>query len=170
MTRQTQSLLGARRTTLGLYLSAREAAHFLDTHEPEPLLIDVRTPGEYVYVGHPPLAINIPWLLQLDRWDDVNQCQQMELNPVFVEAVEDRASRDTTLLLLCRSGIRSAASANRLAEAGFTMCYNVTDGFEGDPLDDPEHPQYGQRVVDGWKNSGLLWTTSLIPGQFWTGQ
>jgi hypothetical protein len=37
--------------------------------------------------------------------------------------------------------------------------YTVVDGFEGDPL--TEGPGKGLRVVNGWRNAGLPWTTRL---------
>ena len=42
-----------------------------------------------------------------------------------------------TLLMICRSGGRSALAVNALAKAGFTNVYNVIDGTEGDKVDEP---------------------------------
>ena len=60
---------------------------------------------------------------------------------------------------MCRSGDRSAAAANQLAEAGFTAVYSVVDGFEGDVAKDG--PTAGLRTVNGWKNKGLPWGYKL---------
>jgi rhodanese-related sulfurtransferase len=59
---------------------------------------------------------------------------------------------------MCRSGGRSAMAVNLLAQAGFKNVYNITDGMEGDAVKDPASVFMGQRLVNGWKNSGLPWT------------
>ena len=63
------------------------------------------------------------------------------------------------VILICRSGDRSARAADLLANAGYTQVYSITDGFEGDAAKDG--PQAGQRIVNGWKNAGLPWTYKL---------
>jgi rhodanese-related sulfurtransferase len=52
-------------------------------------------------------------------------------------------------------------AVNLLAEAGFKNVYNITDGFEGDAVKDPEGYYYGKRVKNGWRNSGAPWTYKL---------
>jgi hypothetical protein len=52
---------------------------------------------------------------------------------------------------------------NLLAGAGFTHVYNITDGMEGDLVKDPESLFHGQRLKNGWKNSGCPWTYQLTP-------
>jgi rhodanese-related sulfurtransferase len=59
---------------------------------------------------------------------------------------------------MCRSGGRSAAAVNLLAENGFTNAYTVCDGFEGDMLEKEDSYNNGKRVLNGWKNSGAPWT------------
>jgi rhodanese-related sulfurtransferase len=66
---------------------------------------------------------------------------------------------DSPVVLICRSGDRSAAASNLMAEAGFKTVYTVVDGFEGDLAADG--PNAGQRVVNGWKNAGLPWSYRL---------
>ena len=58
-------------------------------------------------------------------------------------------------LVLCRSGGRSAIAVNHMAKAGFVNAYNITDGMEGDKVDDPGSVFYGKRMRNGWKNSGV---------------
>jgi hypothetical protein len=70
---------------------------------------------------------------------------------------------DDIILVTCRSGGRSALAVNQLAEAGFKHIYNITDGFEGDIVKDPESVFQGQRMKNGWKNSGLPWTYHIDP-------
>ena len=52
----------------------------------------------------------------------------------------------------------AALQARLLAENGFTNVYQVTDGREGDAVENPDSPVKGQRVLNGWKNSGAPWT------------
>ena len=87
----------------------------------------------------------------------------MQVLPDFVERGLKVAEPEDTLLVLCRSGGRSAMAVNLLAEAGFVNVYTITDGIEGDDLKDPNSIFDGQRVVNGWKNSGLPWTSDVNP-------
>lgn len=55
------------------------------------------------------------------------------------------------MLLLCRSGVRSVAAAQRATELGL-QAYSILEGFEGD-LD-----ANGQRgKLNGWRYRGLPW-------------
>ena len=56
-------------------------------------------------------------------------------------------------------------AVNLLAEAGFKGVYTITDGMEGDAVKDPGSVFNGQRLVNGWKNSGLPWTYDVDPEQ-----
>jgi rhodanese-related sulfurtransferase len=57
-----------------------------------------------------------------------------------------------TLIMLCRSGVRSIAAAKAATAAGYEDSYNVLAGFEGNP------DQAGHRgQVEGWKAAGLPW-------------
>ncbi|MES9980053.1 MAG: rhodanese-like domain-containing protein, partial [Candidatus Thiodiazotropha sp. 6PLUC5] len=69
------------------------------------------------------------------------------------------ASKETKIIVLCRSGSRSAKAANLLAKSGYKNVFSVVDGFEGDKAKSCELK--GQRVVNGWKNSGLPWSYKL---------
>ncbi len=69
-----------------------------------------------------------------------------------------------TVLVICRSGQRSAPAVDALAEAGFENVCSVIDGVEGDRVRDPESVFNGQRMRNGWKNAGLPWTYDLDPG------
>ena len=86
-----------------------------------------------------------------------------KMNPEFVAGVKKIAGPTDTLLLMCRSGGRSAMAVNRLAAAGFKNAYNITDGMEGDMVEDPESVFHGKRMKNGWKNSGLPWIYSIDP-------
>ena len=53
-------------------------------------------------------------------------------NADFTRALGSAVSSDTSLLLLCRSGVRSLAAGNVALEAGYQTVINISDGFEGD--------------------------------------
>ena len=50
-----------KQTTLGLYVTAAQAYEKLKAAPDKMLLIDVRTPEEYVFIGHPEMAWNVPF-------------------------------------------------------------------------------------------------------------
>jgi rhodanese-related sulfurtransferase len=97
-------------------------------------------------------------------WDDAKSTLKLENNSDFVSEVRRRLSEkrlgpDGAIVLICRSGDRSAAAANLLADAGFKNVYSVVDGVEGDLAKDGA--KAGQRVLNGWKNAGLPWSYTL---------
>jgi rhodanese-related sulfurtransferase len=99
------------------------------------------------------------------KWDaDKKQFPMLPL-PDFVARVQGVAKPDDTLMVMCRSGGRSAIAVNLLAAAGFKNVYNITDGMEGDTVNDPDSVFRGQRLVNGWKNSGLPWTYDVNPAR-----
>ena len=71
----------------------------------------------------------------------------------FVRQVKTIAEPHDTVLVICRSGNRSAVAVEMLAGAGFRNAYTVVDGFEGDRNADPSSPNYGERTRNGWKNT-----------------
>jgi len=156
-----------KQTRLGLYFSAKEAANFVAKAGPKALFLDVRTPAEVMFVGMPTMAdANVPYMVEPDfpAWDDAKKALKLENNSDFVSEVRRRLNTkgldpDSTIVLICRSGDRSAAAANLLAEAGLKKVYSVVDGFEGDLAKDG--PKAGQRAVNGWKNAGLPWSYTL---------
>lgn len=161
------ALPSKKQTPQGLYVTSREAYQQLQELGNKALLIDVRTRAEVAFLGMPTIAAaNIPYMTigAFDEWDDKKGTFRLRPNSGFVLAVEDLVSKrkldkDAPIYLMCRSGSRSAKAAGLLALAGFTRVYNVTDGFEGDKAKDG--PRAGERVVNGWKNSGLPWTYTL---------
>ena len=82
----------------------------------------------------------------------------------FVARVQTVAKPDDTLMVMCRSGGRSAIAANFLAKAGFKNVYNIIDGMEGDANGGlRQRGSRRQPLKDGWKNSGCPWTKKLTP-------
>jgi rhodanese-related sulfurtransferase len=157
----------AKRTKLGQYLTSSETVEFIEKNGPKTLFLDVRTASEVAFVGMPTLAdANVPYMIEPEfpAFDSGRSTLKLENNPDFISEVRRRLNEkgltaNDTLVLICRSGDRSAAAANLLAEAGFKSVYSVVDGFEGDLAADG--PKAGQRVVNGWKNAGAPWTYKL---------
>mgnify|MGYP001812525666 FL=1 len=157
------SLHPAKQTALGLYVTSKEAYEMWRSKPDEVTLIDVRTPEEFLFIGHAEMAWNIPLAEQSYQWDPEKQQLPMSLLPDFVTRVQSVANPDDILMVTCRSGGRSAMAVNLLAKAGFKNVYNITDGVEGDAVKDPNSVFNGQRMVNGWKNSGLPWTYKIDP-------
>jgi len=148
---------------LGLYVTAKEAYEKWQAAPDKVKIIDVRTPEEYLFVGHPTMAWKIPVATQSYEWDA--EKKQFPMKPLldFVARVQTMAKPDDTLMVMCRSGGRSAIAANFLAKAGFKNVHNIIDGMEGDAVEDANSVFQGQRLVNGWKNSGCPWTYKLTP-------
>ncbi len=129
-------------------VSPRQAWEMLAS-DPKAALVDVRTQAEWNYVGVPDLStigkkpLFVPWIF----------FPSMEVNPQFAEHLETaRLDTDTPLFFICRSGARSRSAAMAMTARGFTRCYNVASGFEGDP-DASRH----RGAVNGWKVESLPW-------------
>ncbi len=163
MTEPNANIPKGKQTVLGLYVTAKEAWEKWRA-EPETVkIIDVRTPEEYLFVGHPTMAWKVPIAAQIYEWDASKGKFPMKLLPDFVSRVKEVAKPDDTILVMCRSGGRSAIAVNLLAEAGFKNVYQILDGMEGDAVEDPDSVFLGQRLKNGWKNSGCPWTYKLTP-------
>ena len=105
------------------------------------VLVDVRTDAEREGVGFVPGALALAW----------KQWPGMALNPGFDAGLIASVPPGHKALMLCRSGVRSIAAAQRATELGL-QAYNVLEGFEGDP------DASGQRNhLAGWRQRGLLW-------------
>jgi rhodanese-related sulfurtransferase len=125
------------------HLLPQQAAHWLQEH-PETLFVDCRTDTEFLFVGHPVGAVNIPW----------HQPPDWEINPAFIAEVSSLAehNQDRPVMLICRSGTRSVEAAAALEQAGFQQVINVVHGFEGE-RDEHEH----RSQLNGWRYDGLAW-------------
>ena len=157
----------AKQTSLGLYLTPKDAALALETN-PKILFLDVRDPLEVAFVGHPtPVDAIVPLLLGTHDFDPKTNAYRMVPNTDFVADVRALIEREgleksDPIIVMCRSGGRSAAAVEQLAKAGYTAVWNLVEGFEGDQDD------AGERAVNGWRNSGLPWTYKLTPEKAWT--
>lgn len=107
----------------------------------EAVLVDVRTDAEREWVGKVPGAIAVAW----------KQWPGMEANQNFDEQLRAAVPEGKKVVLLCRSGVRSVAAAQRASGLGMEA-YNILEGFEGDV------DANGQRGrLSGWRKRGLPW-------------
>lgn len=105
------------------------------------VLVDVRSDAERAWVGFVPGALALAW----------KQWPGMTLNPSFDAQLLAAVPAGKKVVMLCRSGIRSMATAQRATELGLEA-YNILEGFEGDP------DAQGQRGHSGgWRFHGLPW-------------
>ncbi len=159
----TSGLHPMKQTKLGLYVTAKEAYEMWLANPEKVKILDVRMPEEYVFVGHPAMAYNIPLVFGTYEWDTEKKMYKLKPNPDFVKECQALFQPDDIILATCRSGGRGAMAVNTLAGAGFTNVYNITDGIEGDEVTEPGSLFKGQRLVNGWKNSGIPWTYDVNP-------
>ena len=158
----TTQLPKGKQTTLGLYVTAAQAYEMWKAAPDKVKLIDVRTPEEYTFVGHAEKAWNIPYAFVTYSRKDGKTEYGPKLNPAFVDEVKRFTRPGDTLLVMCRSGDRSAKAVDLLAAAGMKDAYTVTDGVEGDKVSDPDSVFVGKRMKNGWKNSAP-WVYTLDP-------
>lgn len=104
-------------------------------------LVDVRSDAERTWVGFVPGAHALAW----KQWPGMNP------NPGFDAGVQALGASGKKLVLLCRSGVRSIAAAQRATELGL-QAYNILEGFEGDPNADAH-----RGLTGGWRFRGLPW-------------
>ena len=105
-------------------------------------LIDVRSRAELDWVGRIPGAVEIEW----------QSYPGMRHNPDFVNYLSGQVDKEALVMFICRSGGRSHQAAATAAEMGYTNCYNVLEGFEGD-----KDPSGHRGTEGGWKVAGLPW-------------
>jgi rhodanese-related sulfurtransferase len=122
-----------------------EEAHALMQSLPGAKLVDVRTRAELEWVGRVPGGVSIEW----------NTWPPSVRNPNFIAEVEAQIDRNSVVMFLCRSGVRSHNAAIAVTEAGYENAYNILQGFEGDK------DASGQRnSMGGWRYAGLPWAQS----------
>jgi rhodanese-related sulfurtransferase len=108
----------------------------------EVVLVDVRTTEERKFVGHVPGSQHVAWATGTS----------LTRNPRFVRELEVKVGKEATILLLCRSGNRSALAAQAATQGGFQRVFNVLEGFEGE-IDLDKH----RGVKNGWRFHQLPW-------------
>jgi len=155
-----------KQTPQGLYIDAKETIDLMKK-DPKVILVDVRTPAEWQFVGHTHAAqIMIPSILfKYDALDDKKPRYRSVPNANFVSELEEQAAKlgadeESTYILMCRSGAtRAQPAAKMLDQYGYKNVYIMTDGFEGSKTKDGD--KAGFRLINGWKNSGAPWTYKL---------
>lgn len=111
-------------------------------HSGHAVLVDVRTNEERKFVGYVPESLHVAWATGTS----------FNRNPRFAKELESKAKKDQVILLLCRSGNRSALAAEAATKAGFEQVYNISEGFEGDLNDQQQRGQH-----NGWRHHHLPW-------------
>ena len=105
-------------------------------------LVDVRSGEERKFVGQVPESVHVAWATGTS----------LTRNPRFTRELEAKVGKDDVVLLLCRSGKRSALAAEAAAKAGFRHVFNVREGFEGEL-----NAAQQRGSADGWRYRGLPW-------------
>ncbi len=106
-------------------ISAKDAWEWLENQD-DAVLVDVRSAIEWKNLGIPDLtalkkqAICIQWVTS-----------ERQYNPRFMEDFAESVAADKTVLMICRSGVRSQEAAEAAMMAGYANTLNVYDGFEG---------------------------------------
>lgn len=113
------------------------------------MLVDVRTIPEWKFVGMADLD-GCKGHMAAVCWKNYPDMMQ---NPAFVEQLSSTGiDKDTPLFFMCRGGGRSAEAAHTMAQQGYTHCFNVATGFEGEA---DEQGHRGRK--SGWQGLGLPW-------------
>ena len=118
-------------------LESKDIQEFINQNT-KSVLIDVRTEYEWDNVGKPNgKKINLEtFFLSIKNTSG-------EINESFLHDFEKlNISKDTEILVICKSGARSSFVSNLLSKEEY-KCTNITDGFEGNTSS------------NGWKKSGL---------------
>lgn len=156
-----------QRSRLGLYLLPKQATQFVGKHQDKLPFVDVRTRAEAVFVGMATPAgalvsyVECPEFNAAWRWDDERNAYGYEpLNGFGPEIArrlkQKRLTKHDPVVLICRSGERSARAADLLAQLGHTQVDSLVEGFEG-----PLNMISGERDSGGWKNAGAPWRYAL---------
>jgi len=150
-----------RHTPQGLYITAANTYKWMQ-EDKKVILVDVRTPAEWQFVGFTPMAqIMIPSVTfnfskgAKEGYNTKKGRYASNVNTNFVSEFEEKiadldADEDSVYILMCRSGAtRAQPAAKMLDQYGFKNVYIMTDGFEGGKVKKGEHA--GFRLKAGWK-------------------
>ncbi len=120
--------------------------------DPAAVLVDVRTQVEWQLIGKPDLSSlsKEPVYLQWVTMQGMNENFLAELQA----SLEERdVAKEAPIYFMCQSGGRSKMAAMQCTGLGYTQCFNMAEGFEGE-LDEQQH----RNSVNGWKVAKLPWT------------
>jgi len=115
------------------------------------------------------MALNIPYAFVNYQRKNGKTEYGPRLNSEFVAEVKKFTKPGDTLLVMCRSGGRSAKAVDLLAAAGIKNAYSVIDGVEGDKVTDPDSVFFGKRMKNGWKNTAP-WVYDIDPEKLILGE
>ena len=158
-------------TPQGKYLTPQEAYDMMQKEGDKVLFVDVRTPEELYFVGYPTVVDkNIPLAyVDYSKFKKNKKGEVVKFAshpngkflPELEAALKEKGlTKESPIILMCRSGHRAAKAAKMLDKAGYKNVYNLDQGFEGDK-DKQKH-----RTVNGWKNAGLPYTYKVNPAVF----
>ena len=120
-------------------------AHALLSLAPQSKLVDVRARAEWDLAGIIPGAVQIEWQTY-PGW---------HANPYFLQQFKQMLDPEALIMFICRSSGRSHKAAEAATLAGYSECYNIIEGYEGD-----RDKISQQRNINGWKKAGLPWMQS----------
>lgn len=127
------------------------AAWDMLAQDKDAVLVDVRSPAEWSFVGIPDLS-NLgkkPVLAAWQHWTETG----MRINAGFVDVLRAAGLKpEQKLIFICRSGGRSRSAAIAMTQAGYKACFNLAGGFEGNH-DGARH----RGATQGWKAEGMPW-------------
>ena len=112
---------------------------------PGATLVDVRTRAELDWVGRIPNAVTIEWV----------GYPGVKPNPTFIVQLEQEVDKESLVMFICRSGVRSHGAAIAATQAGYADSYNVLEGFEGD-----KNIEAHRNTLNGWRAAQLPWEQS----------
>ncbi|CAO0820973.1 Rhodanese domain-containing protein [Desulfarculales bacterium] len=166
----------AREASRANTLEPLEALEMLGQDPKATFLIDARNRAEYMLLGHPPQAYNVPWRFLTSDFQIQDGPFQggkapytgyqvtLEPNPDFLGVVQSLFKPEDRLIVLSSDGDEGADAADALVKAGFKRVYNIRHGFWGTPLVSKEQQKLAERLsshfgqrgrVNGWVYWGL---------------
>lgn len=174
----------AKQASRAVTIASLEALEMLTQEPRTTFLVDVRTPAEYMLLGHPPQAYNIPWQFltgdfqlqggpfQGGKAPYTGYQKSGAPNPDFVGVAQSLFKPEDRLIVISADGDDGADAADELVRVGFKRVYNIRHGFSGQAQTSPElerlaerhSPFYGQRGrVNGWVYWGLPVSNTMDP-------
>ncbi|MBC3881244.1 rhodanese-like domain-containing protein [Undibacterium sp. LX40W] len=124
-----------------------EAAYALLQEDTEAVLVDVRTNAERDWVGRVIIDESQHRAVQWSLYPGGSP------NPDFLVQLQEAVpNKNTVVVFLCRSGVRSRHAAKLATEHGYTSCFDILQGFEGDK----DHHAH-RKTIGGWCSANLPW-------------
>ncbi len=128
------------------------------TEDKNSVLVDVRTFEEITFVGTVDSSsfdgrmILSPWRLSVAMKENPNFFKNFE---EVIEKIFGSDKNKSKIFFLCRSGSRSYSAANFVSSMGYSECFNISSGFEGDLNFEDQRGS-----LNGWKADKLPWKQS----------